>query len=183
MLPIAPHNHTSPTLRDTPTVGAVTYDSDRRRIEKAVPALMLQRILRRAVEPDTAANRDMLLNADIACKAPFYGLDDARRAKLQRRAWVLQNRALSGFIDRSCVLTTGAVGFWIIDLIDAGYLELSADAPIAAIAETLFTAARTDPAWPGMERSARKSAKRLQRDFEAAGYFNHATGIRWTTQY
>ena len=155
-------------------VAVRSYYSDKRRVERALPALFMQRVGRVAMDINKPGNIEALLQLDLACQEPFADLDPVHKHKLHGRAWALQVRLLDPFVDRSVLLALGVVGFWMIDILESGYLHLSADAPLARIAENLFEAARTHEEWPGVERSARKNAKRLHKRLVREGYFETA---------
>lgn len=152
--------------------------SDRRRVELALPASMMARIVAHlAAQPET--DRQLIAeigrDCDLAQMAPMAGLQQDRQRVLMNRLRRARVAALDWMADRSIAVAYVAVLRWIKAMIEAGILVPAEDAPFLAAADRLLAEVQTRPENVDLlghvDRSGTKAARRIHDILRGQGYF------------
>jgi hypothetical protein len=148
------------------------YISDRRRVELALPAVMLQRVACILLERGVDDNDQCLDLINSACGEPFEGLCASSRAKLENRVMVLQRQLLAPYENRPVVLVFHMLVLWLNAMLDDGTLTLVEGSAFAGATDDLIArVVKHDDLIDATARSARKNAQKLRRAVEMQGYY------------
>ncbi|WP_417843002.1 hypothetical protein [Thalassospira sp.] len=149
------------------------YLSDRRRIELALPAEMLDPVVRVMLERGKNAEDDKCLDlVKAAIREPFEGVDPAKRAKLQRRVTALRVELLAPYEGRPIVLTFQMLIIWLRDMIEDGTLDLVEGSAFALATDDLIARViQHEDLVLKTQKSAIKNAHKLRRNLEIRGYY------------
>jgi hypothetical protein len=152
--------------------------SDRRRIELALPASMMARIVRQLAghpETDRATIAAIGRDCDLAQLAPFQDMAAARQRDLHRRLWRARSAALDWMENRSIATAYVAVVRWIQAVTEAGILVPAEDAPFLAACEALLQAVQERPEnvelLGQVDRSATRAAGFIHLVLRSRGFY------------
>lgn len=152
--------------------------SDRRRIELALPASMMARIVRQLSdhpETDRATITAIGRDCDLAQFAPFQDMAAERQRALHKRLLRTRAAALDWMENRSIATAYVAVVRWIQAITEAEILVLADDAPFLAACEALLEAIQERPRnvelLGEVDRSATKAARRIHEILADQGYY------------
>ncbi len=99
--------------------------TDRRRIEVALPAVLLQRVARVMLEQaKKIEHAECLERLDRACEEPFADLPRVRANKLRRRVMTLQAELFREYEERPVITVFLMVVIWLRDMLADGTLVL-----------------------------------------------------------
>ena len=158
----------------------MTYQSDKCRIEAALPAAMLYRCYdacaaTAADRPDAGEmghDRLVLKLLQAASLEPLAGLDAAERRKLSKRVDRVQATAMLEYEDRPVMLVFLVVLFWLTEILDAERLTLVAGSSFDQAVEMLLPALEGHAdLWEKMSRSAGRNARKLGVVLNEMGYY------------
>lgn len=159
---------------------SVTYLSDRRRVELALPAALLYRIFGTCIanaeespeNAETEYDREVIEALRIAAWEPLDGIDRKKQAKLASRINRMQAEIMLPFEDRPIMVCFLFVLFWLKGLLDDGTLELIEGSPFdTAVSALIPELAKHDDLWQAMEKSAAKNARKLTERLRAEGFY------------
>jgi hypothetical protein len=152
----------------------MAYLSDRRRIELALPAEMLDPVVRVMLERGKNAEDDKCLDlVKAAIQEPFEGVDPAKRAKLQRRVTALRIELLAPYEKRPVVMVFQMLIIWLRDMIEDGTLDLVDGSAFALATDDLIARViQHEDLVLKTQKSAIKNARKLRRKLEMRGYYS-----------
>lgn len=152
--------------------------SDRARVELALPAALLYRVMSSCVEAGRASGEvtdqddQCLLALSRAALAPLDGLPGSRVGKLRRRINRLQQSILNQLEHRTVMVCFLIVLFWLRDELDKGSLTLVEGSDFdQAVTALLPQLEAHDDLWTAMQRSATRQAARIGTALRSAGYY------------
>lgn len=152
--------------------------SDRRRIELALPASLMARIVATLAghpETDKAVIAAIGRECDLAQMAPLQDLHPERQRALQQRLLRARIAALGWMENRSIATAYVAVVRWIQAVTEAGILVPAEDAPFLAACEALLQAIQERPQnldlLADVDRSATRAARQIHLALRNQGYY------------
>lgn len=156
----------------------MTHLSDRRRVELALPASMMVRIVAQLAghpETDRATIAAIGRDCDLAQMAPFQDMHPDRQRTLLGRLRRARMAALDWMQDRTVAVAYVAVLRWIQAVTEAEILVLAEDAPFLASCERLLEAIQERPEnvelLAEVDRSGTKAARRIHEILLEQGYY------------
>jgi len=151
----------------------MAYLSDRCRIELALPAEMLDPVVRVLLKRGINADDDKCLDLiKSAIQEPFAGVDPVKRAKLQRRVTALRLELLAPYEKRPIVLVFQMLVMWLRDMLEDGTLDLVDGSDFAlAMDDLIARVIQHEELIVKTQKSAIKNARKLRRLLEKRGYY------------
>lgn len=158
----------------------VTYLSDKRRVELALPAALLHRIFAACIEHSKGSaegeefeyDREVITALRVAAIEPLEGLDPRRQRKLAVRVTRMQAQILDPFEDRPIMVCFLFVLYWLKGLLDDGTLVLIDGSPFEqAVSALIPELSKHEDLWEAMEKSAVKNARKLTQALRGEGFY------------
>jgi hypothetical protein len=163
--------------------------NDRQRIELSIPALLLHALVSMAqfavgseghidAEADQAdaraAEQALRRLTGEAMMQPFRGNTPQVEVKLLRRARRETAEVVGELDGQSAIKIAMALYYFLVELVDGGYLEVWEGSFVHEAIELLVPMMRDGFAQPDLDASAQKQARRLLQRLQARGWYRPA---------
>lgn len=148
--------------------------SDRRRVELALPANLMHRMVTQCVEAAarTEDDREVIDLLRQAAHEPMDGLDDAGRQRIMRRVDRLASAVMGELVGGARAKAFLALTLWLKGLLDDGTLVLVEGSAFDLAMEAILATMRDEPdVMAAVDRSATRAAARISERLRREGYY------------
>ncbi|SBW12679.1 conserved hypothetical protein [uncultured Alphaproteobacteria bacterium] len=148
--------------------------SDRRRVELALPAAVMHRVVSQSIAEGERSDddREVLALLREAAAEPFDGLNAWERPRLMRRVDRLSMEVMAELMGGARAKAFLALTLWLKGMLDDGTLALiEGSAFDRAMGGILATMEDAPEVMAAVDRSATKAAWRISRRLSGLGYY------------
>lgn len=148
--------------------------SDRRRVELALPANLMHRMVSQCIDEADRSDddREVLALLRDAAHEPLYGMEDAGRRRIMRRVDRLAGAVMGELVGGSRAKAFLALTLWLKGLLDDGTLELIEDSAFDRAMDAILATMQDNPdVIEAVDRSATKAARRIADMLRREGYY------------